>query len=228
MSASVAASFRLVRSSSGRARAASVRIGRRASGALKQVARPGGGLSHRRASGRTRAGSLRALPRRPTAWPSVSSCENGPAPSPAARLVTTDSPDHAQAGVAGADRLGHGRHPDQIGAERPEGADLGRGLEARSQNRKVDAARELDAEAARRSGRAARARPDRRPRRGRESAGPIASSLAPTRGFWPEQVDVVGDQRDRARRRSRGEASRRRWSGPESRSRALSACAPGR
>ena len=37
-----------------------------------------------------------------------------------------------QAAMAGGDDLGDGRHADRVGAERPEGADLGRRLEARA------------------------------------------------------------------------------------------------
>ena len=58
---------------------------------------------------------------------------------PSARLVTTLDGGDAQAAVAGDDDLGHGRHPDEVGAERLERADLGRRLEARPGGGEVDA-----------------------------------------------------------------------------------------
>src|SRR4051794_34746359 len=50
----------------------------------------------------------------------------------------------AQPGVAGEDHLGNRRHPDGVGAERAERADLGRGFEGRAGGGEVDALFELD------------------------------------------------------------------------------------
>ena len=46
---------------------------------------------------------------------------------------------HLEPAMAGADRLRHRRHADQIGAERPKRPDLGRGLEGRPERGEVDA-----------------------------------------------------------------------------------------
>ena len=77
----------------------------------------------------------------------------------------------AQARVAGGDHLGHGAHPDEVGAERAERADLGRRLEARARDREVDAVVQLGAERVGGGVQAARAARGRRRRAGWGSAG---------------------------------------------------------
>src|SRR4051794_18323372 len=54
--------------------------------------------------------------------------------------------DRLQAGVAGQDHPRHGGHADGVGAQRAEGADLRRGLEARAGGGQVDALGQVDAE----------------------------------------------------------------------------------
>ena len=90
--------------------------------------------------------------------------------------------------MAGEDHLGHGRHADGVGAERAEGADLGRRLEARAVRGEVDALGQRDAEAARRSAAAGRAAPGRRRRACSGSAGPTSSSLGPVSGLTPSML----------------------------------------
>src|SRR5579859_8139670 len=58
---------------------------------------------------------------------------------------------HAQAAVAGDDRLGHGGHADGVRAERAVGPDLGGGLEARAGDLEVDPLGQIEAEVRRRA-----------------------------------------------------------------------------
>ena len=76
-----------------------------------------------------------------------------------------------QAGVTGQDHLGNRRHPDRVGAERAERADLGRGLEGRSGGRQVDALGEVDPQRVGGRRAAPRAAPGRTRRAGSGSAG---------------------------------------------------------
>src|SRR5260221_2251925 len=55
----------------------------------------------------------------------------------------------AQSAMAREDHLGHRRHPDGVAAEDPEGADLGRRLEARPATGKVGSLGEIDRETTR-------------------------------------------------------------------------------
>ena len=94
----------------------------------------------------------------------------------------------AQAAVAGEDHLGHGRHADGVGAERAEGADLGRRLEARAVRGEVDALGQRDAEPPGALAQQRRAAPGRRRRAGSGSAGPTSSSLGPVSGLTPSML----------------------------------------
>ena len=92
---------------------------------------------------------------------------------------------HLEPGVPRADRLGHGRHADQIGAQRAVGADLGRRLEGGPEHGEVDAAAERDAARAAAAAIAARKRAARRPRSGRRSAGRSARRWPRPAGWCP-------------------------------------------
>ena len=62
---------------------------------------------------------------------STSSWSSGSPVMPAARFVTSERPSTSSAGLAGRDRLERRRHADQVAADRPDHADLGRRLVVR-------------------------------------------------------------------------------------------------
>src|SRR3954447_5059894 len=99
----------------------------------------------------------------------------------------------AQPGVTGEDHLGNRGHPDGVGAERAEGADLGGGLERGAGGGEVDALGEVDPELA------------CRPPQGRAQPGVVGIAQArearadlvvvgARERVHAEQVDVVGDR----------------------------------
>ncbi len=102
----------------------------------------------------------------------------------------------AQARAARQDHLGRGRHADEIGAEDPGGADLGRGLEARPGEPHVDALVELDVARSRRFVQLAEQRLVIGLGQRHE---PVMAEVADQR-VGSGKVDVIGD-RDQSRRR---------------------------
>ena len=95
---------------------------------------------HRRARRSRRSAATRGPASRPAA--STSAWSSGSGLMPAARLVTSDRPDHLGAGVAGGDRLEHGRHADQVGPQHAQHPHLGRGLVVRPPEARVHAFRQ--------------------------------------------------------------------------------------
>ena len=106
--------------------------------------------------------------------------------TPAAMLVMHEMPSTSHAHVPRGDRLGHRGHADGVGAERAEGADLGRRLVARAVDarRRRRAARRRPRRAAASSASAAQPRANR-PRVMSGKRGPNRSSFGPTSGLPP-------------------------------------------
>ena len=101
----------------------------------------------------------------------------------------------ADAQVARRDDLGHGRHPDEVGAGDPQEADLGGRLELRAEPRRVDALGELDAEP---GCRRARRRPELRVVRVAQirEARPELVVVRPDERRGALEVQVVGDENE--------------------------------
>ena len=108
--------------------------------------------------------------------------------------------EHLDPHVPRDDRFRHGRHADRVGADRPQIADLGGRFVARPEQRDVDAVRQRQVRSPARLVGDARAAAPSRPRSCPESAAPNRSSLAPTSGLLPDQVDVIVDHHQRALR----------------------------
>ena len=114
------------------------------------------------------ARAVRRARRRRWASRSVCSWLSGSRDRPSARFVIVEIAATRRPAVAGDDRLVDGRHPDGVGAERAERADLGGRLEARAAHGEVDAVGERRAE---RVGRVVQRRAQRRGRRRRAGSG---------------------------------------------------------
>ena len=148
-----------------------------------------------------------------------------------------------EAGPPGGDALEHRRHPDRVGAERPEHPDLGRGLVLRPEQAGVDALLRSTPSALRRRRAGARGGAGSRRRSGPGTAARSSSAFGPRSGVRPvrlrwsamtisvpgpkRRVDAAGRVRQddepgpepartagRAGRRGRGRCPRRCGTGP--------------
>ena len=111
-------------------------------GRIRILADPRAGLlhdAHRQILGSTSAS--RVPIREAAALPasSTSAWLSGSPEMPAARLVTSESPEHLHTCLASGDGFEHGRHSHEVTADRTNHRDLGRGLVVRAWKLNVDA-----------------------------------------------------------------------------------------
>ena len=129
---------------------------------------------------RDRCRSPAASPAAMTSAPSI-----GTSLMPAARFVASDTPEDLHPHVAGGDRLQHGRHADEVAADRAGHADLGRRLEVRPVEADVHAVGEVGVDGAgdARAGGRCRGRSGRR-----SGSANGAGGLAPVSGERPVRL----------------------------------------